>query len=411
MRMSKLQAVPGASAYSPPLELDGSEGAQSKGAESAKTAPKAAGKPAPQKGPKTENTVSQFQGEAPKFRALESDVGKLFTLGADFSPEQLRLMGDKLFPAKTGVQEKPLKKASTGDIVKAEAALPELATSAKGANVQLLQRALKEAQISMPGGADGAFGPKTEAAVKAFQKAHDLKETGVVDADTWSALKASSPKAFAQPAGKVYEIRNAKDGTPMMVQSDARWGSRILGNAEKVTIGRSGCALTCLAMDLSKKLGRQVLPDELNDVLVKNKGCFAEQGANLMFAEAFRVIEKEYGVNLGTGERHKVVQASKNEKGEEMKPGEIIAKAADEALKNGQTLMVDIDTNLKDGPNHFGRISRKDGEFYVVIDPSYGNEHKYRLVDGQLTAADAYYQNSKELGGLKQAPTISGFTL
>lgn len=37
-------------------------------------------------------------------------------------------------------------------------------------------------------GSDGVFGPKTEAAVIAFQKKHKLPETGIVDAATWKAI-------------------------------------------------------------------------------------------------------------------------------------------------------------------------------------------------------------------------------
>lgn len=37
-------------------------------------------------------------------------------------------------------------------------------------------------------GSDGVFGPKTEAAVVAFQEKHKLPATGVVDAATWKAI-------------------------------------------------------------------------------------------------------------------------------------------------------------------------------------------------------------------------------
>ena len=61
------------------------------------------------------------------------------------------------------------------------AAKPTLKVGSKGANVKALQKKLGIV-------ADGDFGPKTKAAVVAFQKKHKLKETGIVDAATWKAL-------------------------------------------------------------------------------------------------------------------------------------------------------------------------------------------------------------------------------
>jgi hypothetical protein len=53
--------------------------------------------------------------------------------------------------------------------------------------VKDLQRELKEKGFD-PKGVDGQFGPHTEAAVKAFQKAHKLSADGVVGPQTWKAL-------------------------------------------------------------------------------------------------------------------------------------------------------------------------------------------------------------------------------
>ena len=50
-----------------------------------------------------------------------------------------------------------------------------------GAVVKVLQSALRT-------GADGKFGPATEAKVRAFQKAHRLTQNGVVTAPVWRAF-------------------------------------------------------------------------------------------------------------------------------------------------------------------------------------------------------------------------------
>jgi peptidoglycan hydrolase-like protein with peptidoglycan-binding domain len=50
--------------------------------------------------------------------------------------------------------------------------------------VRTLQRALGGIAV------DGAYGPRTTAAVKGFQRGHHLPVTGVVDAKVWRALEA-----------------------------------------------------------------------------------------------------------------------------------------------------------------------------------------------------------------------------
>jgi peptidoglycan hydrolase-like protein with peptidoglycan-binding domain len=67
------------------------------------------------------------------------------------------------------------------------AAPPTLKEGARGASVVTLQNQLKAAGFD-PGAADGAFGPKTTAAVKAFQRARGLEADGVVGPKTWAAL-------------------------------------------------------------------------------------------------------------------------------------------------------------------------------------------------------------------------------
>ena len=46
--------------------------------------------------------------------------------------------------------------------------------------------------------ADGSFGPATQSAVTAYQAAHGLDQTGVVDADTWRALLADTAAPVEQ---------------------------------------------------------------------------------------------------------------------------------------------------------------------------------------------------------------------
>jgi len=76
-----------------------------------------------------------------------------------------------------------------------------LGTGMSGTDIALLQELLALLGFD-PGPADGAFGPSTEAAVAAFQGAHDLEADGVVGAGTRGALAAAlEEEAAADPAG------------------------------------------------------------------------------------------------------------------------------------------------------------------------------------------------------------------
>ena len=63
---------------------------------------------------------------------------------------------------------------------------PVLKLGAQGQAVQMIQRLLSK--MGFATSVDGDFGPKTEATVKAYQKAKGLKETGVVDARVWTHI-------------------------------------------------------------------------------------------------------------------------------------------------------------------------------------------------------------------------------
>lgn len=59
--------------------------------------------------------------------------------------------------------------------------------------------------------ADGAFGPKTEAAVKAWQTSNGLEASGEVDEKTWKAMFDASEKAEREYPGKPIKIGSEGD--------------------------------------------------------------------------------------------------------------------------------------------------------------------------------------------------------
>ena len=68
---------------------------------------------------------------------------------------------------------------------------------------------------------DGVFGPKTKAAVVAFQHAKGLTAAGVVQAATWRALVVTVHRGSTGPAVRAVQdqinFRNLKDGRTLTV--------------------------------------------------------------------------------------------------------------------------------------------------------------------------------------------------
>ncbi|QRN99508.1 peptidoglycan-binding protein [Archangium violaceum] len=90
--------------------------------------------------------------------------------------------------------------------------MPTLKLGSSGASVKTLQQALAKAGFS-PGAVDGQFGPKTAAAVKAFQSAKGLVADGIVGPKTWARLNgAAAPSA---PGGSGPTLKQGHSGAPV----------------------------------------------------------------------------------------------------------------------------------------------------------------------------------------------------
>jgi hypothetical protein len=87
----------------------------------------------------------------------------------------------------TGPAEKSWEEKGTGS----GAGSPMLATGSSGPAVVRLQGLLAAAGFAVS--ADGIFGPKTRAAVIAFQASRGLAADGMVGPKTWGALQGSAP--------------------------------------------------------------------------------------------------------------------------------------------------------------------------------------------------------------------------
>jgi len=76
-----------------------------------------------------------------------------------------------------------------------------LRQGATGADVTALQAALIAAGVTVPGGADGKFGPATKSALTAYQSRSGLLTTGEVDVATAAALGLTAPSPAATASG------------------------------------------------------------------------------------------------------------------------------------------------------------------------------------------------------------------
>ena len=76
--------------------------------------------------------------------------------------------------------------------------MSDMKSAASGEQTKAVQQALKD-KGNDPGEVDGKMGPKTQAALKAFQKAQGMTASGRVDARTAQALGLESADKMTQP--------------------------------------------------------------------------------------------------------------------------------------------------------------------------------------------------------------------
>jgi peptidoglycan hydrolase-like protein with peptidoglycan-binding domain len=90
-----------------------------------------------------------------------------------------------------------------------------LRTGAQGTDVTSLQQALIDAGITVPGGADGVFGPATKQAVINYQSTRGLPATGEVDQATSNALSSSATTGAGTTADGLVGLASGSQGPPV----------------------------------------------------------------------------------------------------------------------------------------------------------------------------------------------------
>jgi peptidoglycan hydrolase-like protein with peptidoglycan-binding domain len=108
-----------------------------------------------------------------------------------------------------------------------------LGEGSSGAAVRELQNALMAAGVTVPGGADGNFGPKTKSAVIAYQSRQGLPATGEVDEATARALGLSEGTAAAS-TGAVLSIGARGEAVKALQEALISVGVYVAGGADGV---------------------------------------------------------------------------------------------------------------------------------------------------------------------------------
>ncbi len=108
-----------------------------------------------------------------------------------------------------------------------------LAQGSTGADVVTLQNALITAGVTVPGGADGVFGPATKSALTAYQSRSGLATTGTVDEATAAALGLTTP-APAAAAASGLTVGSQGDAVKALQTALMAFGVFVPGGADGV---------------------------------------------------------------------------------------------------------------------------------------------------------------------------------
>lgn len=291
-------------------------------------------------------------------------------------------------PTDTLVKASSTSKAQTKSVVgMSREGIEGAARGDVGPGVSSLQDQLNALHVQPRLKVDGDFGPRTEAALKQFQVAHNLPVTGVVDDATRAAIDEgmrTGTSALPEPAQPVRgglstgqpRLKESVSGVPVLDQS--KLPRTQLGESSTATLSRQGCVLTSFAMVASKLTGQTQDPVALNDKL-RDAGAFVDGTGMLNLDSAAKTLGLE---------AHRV---------DVHHPGAL--SGLDQALRNGEPVMVRVD--YKGGPegDHTIVLTHKnpDGS-YGGIDPAGGRAVTMRAdANGNLVGDGWRHYNATAL--------------
>ncbi|AMV34515.1 D-alanyl-D-alanine carboxypeptidase DacB precursor [Pirellula sp. SH-Sr6A] len=200
---------------------------------------------------------------------------------------------------------------------------------ASGDTVKALQRALNEKLSPSPDlTVDGDFGGMTESAVKRFQTANQLPETGLVDANTWEKLgPIQIASSDPEPVRPLPEKRAADtlDGAPFVsckawVAVDTKTGKIIDGSQHDTPLDFASTTKMMTAWLIAKEAEKN--PAILDEVMTYSERADGTIGStsDVRSGESLKVREALYGLMLPSGNDASVAFAEHF--GERLKPAD-----------------------------------------------------------------------------------------
>jgi len=243
--------------------------------------------------------------------------------------------------------------------------------------------------------------------MSAIAKAHGVSLQALVDANPQLSnvnriavgQTLNLPGAVASQPAHVPVVRNtgpaasghaaSPDGTPLYRQGDAAWGQTVLGHSR--TISQAGCAMTSVAMAISKISGRSIDPAQLDRYLDQHHGYSGD---------ALKWDTAAQAAGLHGGKQAWSLQAVNRQ------------------LDAGRPVVVGVDYRTggsggSNGTDHWIAITARGQEngrpVYYANDPATGKQIKLYENNGQLKQQDGKgYRTTGELvvftGGRAAAP-------
>jgi hypothetical protein len=170
----------------------------------------------------------------------------------------------------------------------------------------------------------------------------------------------------------------SSDGTPRYKQGDSDWGGRPLGDGapEPVSVSLKGCAMTSVAMALSKLSGETITPKVLDAFLDSHNGYLKN---DIKWAVAGKVTEQPISLDKKTTWNLDTINAE---------------------LAAGRPVVIGVD--YKDDPktDHWVCLTRRESgppERYYANDPASGEEIRFlRQPNGTLLEETQYSKRSQK---------------